>query len=337
MSRPQFSEFRPHPSFRGGHAQTLAGAYLPWRKSVSTPVEHRVALPDEDSLVLHDDCPPEWTPGGPVALLMHGLGGSHRSGYMVRISQRLLERGVRSFRLDLRGSGAGIGLARRPYNAGCSADVFCVLEHLQRLCPGSSISPVGFSLSGNILLKLLGESPASVPACVERAMAVSPPIDLRCCVRELDRFSNRMYNRHFVKLLHNSLESRKRLLPDAPVPQDYRRPRRLYDFDDLYTAPVSGFASAEDYYARCSAAQFLPAIDVPTLILAARDDPLVPVSIFAGCAHSSSVRMHISGGGGHLGFIARRGEDPDRRWMDWRVLDWLSLPTPNLPARASDA
>ena len=319
-----FREFRPHPLLRGGHAQTLAGAYLPWSTVASTSVQHQIALPDGDKLVLHDDCPPTWELGQRVVLLMHGLAGSHQSGYMVRISRRLFERGIRSFRLDLRGSGAGAHLARRPYHAGCSDDLLHAIQAMGRLCPGSSISPIGFSLSGNILLKFLGESPGRVPPCIDRAMAVNPPIDLRGCVQELDRFSNRAYNRHFVNLLHRTLEIRRQTVPGAIIPADYRRPRRLYDFDDRYTAPVSGFRNADEYYSQCSAAQFLPAIAVPTLILTARDDPLVPAASFERSRRSDSVELLLTNSGGHLGFIARSGVDPDHRWMDWRVLDWLS-------------
>src|SRR6185295_11538489 len=102
------------------------------------------------------------------------------------------------------------------------------------------------------------------------------------------------------------------------------RPRRLYDFDDVYTAPISGFRDAADYYRRCSSGQFVPAIRLPTLVIAAADDPMIPSALFDRVTWPSNVRVHMAEGGGHLGFIGRRGADPDCRWMDWRVVEWVT-------------
>lgn len=316
--------FQSHLLIRGGHAQTLAGAYWPSPRVEYQATAHRVTLPDGDVLVVHDDSPADWTPGRRVALLMHGLVGSHTSGYMVRIAHRLSQRGIRTFRLDLRGCGAGADLARRPYNAGCSDDLHVAIEFIQTLCPGSAIGIAGFSLSGNVLLKYLGEAPESVVSAIDRAMAVNPPVDLERCVLSLDRLSNRHYGRYFVKQLRRSVDALRRNHPDVEIPTGYVRPRRLYDFDDQYTSRMVGFGSAAEYYARCSANQFLQQIEVPTLILTARDDPLVPLSSFAGVKLSDAVCLHIAEGGGHLGYIAARGDDPDRRWMDWRVVEFLA-------------
>ena len=103
-----------------------------------------------------------------------------------------------------------------------------------------------------------------------------------------------------------------------------RLPGTLKEFDDRYTAPVSGFASVDDYYARCSSSQFLGHVSIPTTILTARDDPLIPIRMFESADFSSSIVLHAAAGGGHLGYIGRRGIDPDRRWMDWRVVDWVT-------------
>ena len=331
MKFERFPEFRPHRLLRGGHRQTLAGAFLPWRKLAYSAAQHFVELPDGDSLVLHDDCPAEWKPGQRVVLLMHGLSGCHLSQYMIRASHRLCEQGLRTFRLDLRGCGAGAGLAKLPYHAGRSDDVSHVIQFLLKLCPQSPVCLVGYSLSGNVVLKFLGEFPERVSPFVERAMVINPPIDLKGCVRELDRFSNRLYGRHFVRLLHRSLKELRQRIPDVLIPESYRQPRGLYDFDDQYTAPAAGFENADDYYARCSAAQFVSGIEVPTLILTARDDPLVPVSVFENLNFPKSVVVHISEQGGHLGYIAKAGDDPDRRWMDWRIVDWMKATADEIP------
>ncbi len=206
------------------------------------------------------------------------------------------------------------------------------MRFIEALCPGSAISLLGFSLSGNVLLKYLGESPSLCSSAIERAVAVNPPVDLAGCVFSLDRLSNRVYGRYFVNQLRKSVERLRLGQPDVEIPANYRKPRRLYEFDDQYTAPMVGFKNADEYYARCSAGQFLKNVEVPTLILTANDDPLVPLTSFDGSRMSEAISFQVVDGGGHLGYIARHGDDPDRRWMDWRVVEWVcdSIVTPPL-------
>lgn len=317
--------FIPHPLLTGGHLQTLAGFLWPQSRGLrpESAVQHRVPLDDGDQLVLHDGCPGSWRPGDRTALLIHGLAGCHSSPYMRRIAHKLCERGVRTFRLDLRGCGAGAGLARLPYHSGRSADAAAAVEKIGALCPGSPTALVGFSLGGNITLKLLGESAGKLPAHLDRAVAVCPPVNLRACVDSLRFGLARWYDRHFVRLLMHDLACRRRLLPDAPALDRGVRPRGIREFDDAFTAPVSGFETAANYYKQCSAAQFVAQIEVPTLILAAADDPLIPAAIFADLAPTASVQICLTASGGHLGYIGRRNGDPDRHWMDWRIVEWV--------------
>ena len=134
--------FKPHPLLRSGHLQTLAGLFFPGHLIEYAATRHHVLLDDGDQVVLHDDCPPDWTAGGPAALLIHGLGGSHESVYMRRMAHKLAESGVRAFRMDLRGCGAGIELARLPYHSGRSADAAAALGHIATICPGSPVALV---------------------------------------------------------------------------------------------------------------------------------------------------------------------------------------------------
>jgi len=325
---PAIPPFFPPLWLRGGHVQTLAGAFWPKRLPAYRATPRPVKLDDGDMVVIHDDCPPDWQPGNAAALLMHGLSGCHLSPLLVRLAHKLSACGVRVFRLDLRGCGAGLGLAQKPYHAGCSNDLAQVVTAVLAWC-ASPLTLVGVSLSGNILLKYLGEAPDRVPADVVRAMAINPPIDLARSVATLDRSVNRWYDRHFFVQLTRHLHERRRQLPDAPFPAGAPRSRRLYDFDDWYTAPVSGFGNAATYYARCSAMQFLPHVRVPTAILTARDDPLVPVAMFEehSSAWPSNVHLAIVDGGGHVGYIARRGVDPDVHWLDWRVVEFVARST----------
>ena len=184
----------------------------------------------------------------------------------------------------------------------------------------------GVSLSGNIVLKYLGESPESVPSQIVQAIAVNPPIDLAASVRTLDGRINRMYDRHFVGALTRHLAERLRMRPDSPMPAEPKQPRCLYEFDDWYTAPLSGFPDADTYYAKCSAAQFVPRIGTPTTIITSRDDPMVPVEMFSPdrIRYPDAVRLAIANGGGHVGYIARAGIDPDVHWLDWRVVELVA-------------
>jgi len=323
-----FPDFQPHRLLLGAHAQTLAGAFAPVKLPAYTARREVVPLPDGDHVVLHDDCPVAWQPGTRVVLLVHGLGGSHESGYMRRIAAKLNARGIRAFRMDMRGCGAGAALARLPFHGGRSADVEAALQAIDRLCPGSPISLAGFSLGGNVILKMLGELGSNVPAALDRAVAFNPPLDLYTSVQHILQPANRYYQKYFLRsLLRLARDRSERLAETTKSRRDraaFRQSgcRTILDFDQNYTAPICGFQNAEDYYRRSSAAPLVGAIRVPTLIVTAADDPLVPVGMFTRLANSPAVVTRLVSGGGHLGYIGRRGIDPDRRWMDWRVVDW---------------
>ena len=319
-----FPPFRPHPLVRGGHAQTLVGALLPCPGRGPGARTHVVPLDDGDAIVLHDDGPRGWATGGMVALLVHGLTGDHTSGYMVRIAAQLVAHGVRVFRMDARGWGAAEHLARRPANAGRSADARAALHAVAGMCPGSPICLAGFSLGANLILKMLGEDPAAQPSALVRAAAVNAPIDLDASVCAMERGANRFYDSYFTRMLIRRVDRLRQTEQGRDWPRPAQEPRSLREFDDTYTAPLSGYRDVADYYARASAGQFLDRIRVPTLMLTASDDPIVPSSSFPASPPSTAITLHEAPGGGHLGYIARRaGADLDRRWMDARVVQWL--------------
>jgi uncharacterized protein len=323
MPAYDFVPFAPHALLRGGHAQTLAGAYLPEPHLAYQARQERVSLADGDQIVLHDDCPRSWAADGRSALLIHGLAGSHESGYMRRIAHKLNVAGVRAFRMDLRGCGAGAGLARLPYHSGRSEDAAATLEFIARRLPRSPTTLVGFSLGANIALKLLGELAGRPCGNLDSAMAVCPPVDLAACSRRISQGSSRLYDRFFVRLLMRQLELARAISLNENRDQLSRRPRSLWEFDDQFTAVVCGFGSAENYYRVASCAQYVPDIRLPTLILSSRDDPMIPRESLERVLLPSSVQLHVTDHGGHLGFIGRSGVDPDRRWMDWRVVEWV--------------
>lgn len=321
---PGVPEFIPARGLGGAHAQSVWGTLFPGRMPLIGTTERRVRLPDGDLIVVHDDKPDTWQRGDHVVLLMHGLCGSHRSGYMIRMAKRLSSQGVRVFRMDHRGCGAGALLARAPYHAGRIEDVAAAVEMVERLCPGSPLSLAGFSLSGNLLLRYLGSDPDRLPLCLFRAVAVCPPIDLHQCAQKLhSSAAGQRYDWYFTRKLISQITGGPQWNEQLPIASARRLPRRLYDFDELYTAPASGFQSADHYYSVASSAPVISRIRVHTTILAAIDDPVVAPEPFYALRLPINVTLCLTKHGGHLGFIGRAGVDPDRRWMDWRLIDWL--------------
>lgn len=320
----RFPAFEPHAFLRNGHLQTVAATIFGGRRSVYRAARHAVLLEDGDVTILHDDRPNGWQPTCPTALLIHGLAGCHQSPYMVRTAERLNEAGVRTFRMDMRACGAGEGRSRMPYHGGCSDDLFAALNRVAEICPASPINLVGFSVGGNVTLKLLGESPRRLPPQLSRSIVINPPIDLGVCVDHLSKAAACLYDRYFAKSLYRQFLRSDLLRGHAPHFADAPRPRGMWEFDNLYTAAVWGFETVDRLYANTSSLPVISDIQIPTLLIASRDDPLIPVSIFEHLELPPLVTLHLTDHGGHLGFIGRKGSDPDCRWMDWRIVDWIT-------------
>jgi len=290
---------------------------------------HRVELSDGDAIAVHEDCPKDWVAGGKVAILSHGLTDHHRTPLLVRLTEKLTARGVRVFRWDMRSCGSGIEWARHPYHAGCSDDLASVVhavvntccKNTSDLCP--EITLFGVSLSGNVLLKYLGDSPEKVPLSVQRAIAVNPPIDLIAGIESISTRRNRVYDRHFTRMLLKHHDKWSRVRPDVYSPLDGPRPRTLEGFDNWFTAPAIGYRNAREYYAAASSAKVLPNIKISTTIITAQDDPFVPFEMFStDCVrYSEDVRLVTTNYGGHVGFVGKKGVDPDMQWLDWRVVE----------------
>lgn len=181
-------------------------------------------------------------------------------------------------------------------------------------------------MGGNVALKTLGEDPDALPETVANAAVVNPAVDLAACCAFLTGPIQRRYDRYFAQELARHVTAhaivgghRDSLIDDLAK----RPPARMRDFDECYTVPHWGFATVEDYYQSASSIGDLWRITVPTLILHSRDDPLIPTDMFNTMDVSDMVTIHLSDHGGHLGFIGECG-DPDQRWMDWRLVDWVT-------------
>jgi predicted alpha/beta-fold hydrolase len=316
------TRFQPLALLANPHLQTLIASQMSLAPEPASE-QREVELPDGDRLVCHLSTPAGFDPdAGTTVVLVHGLSGSHRSSYMRRLAGKLAERGVRAVRLDLRDTGAGEGLARRAYHGGCSEDVLVVARQLRAEGQGRLVL-VGFSLGGNIVLKLAGELGSEGPRLVDHVAAICPAADLLNCAERIRERRNRLYEWVFVKECRALAERRHARFPELG-PVDLPAKLRLREFDDLYMAPQWGFADAFDYYRRASARPHVPNIRVRANVLLADDDPIVAPDVLDPRDLPSCVRLERSARGGHLGFLGR-APDHGVQWMDLKLFEWLGI------------
>lgn len=315
--------FQPFPLTRGGHRQTLLGAFLRRRLRWTPPAEDLVVEVEPDVRVL---VRATWQPGAradrPLLLLVHGLGGSDASTHVLATGLHAHAAGWHVARLNLRGAGDALDVCPRLYNAGQDGDLVAVLARLARETPRLAVA--GFSLGANLTLVTAGRSAARLPPEVRAFAAVSPPLDLGACADALDRPANRFYQGRFMRELQEGFRERQRRRPDLYAEGRERGTRSVRDYDDAVTAFYGGFTGADDYYARSSAGPHLTKIDRPTLLLTAADDPMIPVESVLKYAASDAVVREILPTGGHVGF-AGRTPAPGRFWAAERVLEFLHV------------
>jgi len=321
------TSFVPHRLLRGPHAQTLAGRFLRSERGV---VFRREEWPTPDGDILEVDFADvpgrTWSQLGdraPIALLLHGLEGSARTGYAHQTYKALAARGVRGVGLNFRSCGGAVPRAKRMYHAGETTDPGLVLAGLRERFGDVPLFAIGFSLGANVLLKLLGEGSPPVQA----AAVVSPPFDLSACVGRIEQGFSRVYSLHLTRALKGKLRGRledfRGLDIDAPAGL---KGRTLRDYDEFVTAPLHGFEGADDYYARNSSAGFVAGIEVPTLILRSLDDPFlaaddVPREVIA---ENPNIDLRLSEGGGHVAFLASSRRGGVRCWAEETAADWFA-------------
>ena len=316
-------EFLPHRLMANRHVQTVLGVHLPRRYATEQAIQHCVTLGDGDQIVLHEDRPLQSADDQHCVLLIHGLAGCYLSTYMRRMAEKLVGKGNRVFRMDMRDCGAGAGLARRPSHCGRSSDVASALHAIAELYPDASTSIVAYSMGGTITANMLAEAGEIRIANLDRSFVICPPIDLEHVERHFRTSWGRIYDKILVRNIWSQLLARWKRFPDIAPSNIPERPNRLRDFDDMITAPSGGFTSAEDYYRKASPGPKLASIRQPLTIFFSEDDPVVPMGPLLDFPRSSSVQVITTRHGGHLGFLAKRGTDSDVRWLDWRILEWL--------------
>lgn len=261
-----------------------------------------------------------------MVILFHGLAGSIQSDYIRRTFLLAKKMGLHSVVVNHRGADDPEGLARNPYHSGRGEDASDVISYYRRLFPELQIIAIGFSLSGSIVLNLVSEQRGS---CLpDRAISVNAPLDLENCSKRLSSGFNRLYDSRFVLRLSKDLQKG---FATGRLEKDYRVSRfsTLRDFDEIFTAPASGFRSREHYYQSCSVKPHLPKIKVPTLMLTAADDPFIDVKDYQEASCSDQVQVHIEPVGGHVGYLSAGTPLRPQRWLDSfleaHLVNWTGL------------
>ena len=320
--------FRPAWWAPGPHAQTLWGKFFRRLPPPGTRRE-RWDTPDDGDFVDLErlDAPAGAPCGTPRLVLLHGLEGAPRSHYAQGLFAEARSRGWAMDLLIFRSCSGELNRARRLYHSGETGDADFVIRRIAAEQPGAPLAVIGVSLGGNVLLKWLGEQGSAVPRELRAAATVSVPYDLARGSRHIERGFSRVYSRHFLRSLKRKASAKRERYPDLFDPATLDRSRTLWDFDHHVTAPVHGFASAADYYARSSAIHFLDRVRVPTLMLSAADDPFLPAGVLddvrAVARGNPELRLEFVPHGGHVGFVA--GPVPWRPayWAEQRVLGFV--------------
>ncbi len=322
MIRP----YVPRPWLRNGHLMTV---YTWWRDRPSPPlpaVETRLYQVAPDTQISADCFWQSKRDRAPAFLMLHGLEASSAAHYMLGVAGKAYARGFSVVLLNQRNCGGTEHLSPGLYHSGLTSDPVHVLDDLVSSDRIGRIVVGGYSLGGNLALKLAGDYGEAPPAALRAVCAVSPVIELSQCVDALERRSNIVYQWNFVKDLKARMRRKEAHFPGAFAYDRLPSIRTVREFDEVYTAPHFGFAHAEDYYHRASAMRVAGRIRVPTLIISARNDPFVPASMFDDPAVRGNPRItiEVTEYGGHCGFVSASSAGDDGYWAEGAIVDFAA-------------
>lgn len=305
-------DFVPKRRLEGGHRMTLFAWGRPRHfGELPRPIARYFQVADDSRVLAY--CHWHASPRThPTLVALHGLEGSSHAHYMRGLADKAYAAGFNVVRLNQRNCGGTEHLSPGLYHSGLTHDPLAVLRELIELDRLPAIAIAGYSLGGNLALKLAGDLGPDHPPQLRAIVAVSPTMDLARCVAALEQPENRLYQWNFVRNLKRRMRRKHRLFPAHYRIDALRRVRTVRDFDEAFTAPYHGFADAADYYHRASALRVIDRVRVPTLIVSAADDPFVPPDQFADPAvrQNASVTVTVTPRGGHCAFV----EDADARY-----------------------
>lgn len=314
-------EYRPSFPFTFGHIQTLYPTLLRSTPQAN-PIRERVETDDGDFL----DIDWHFSKKGnaeKLVVISHGLEGNSRKKYVLGMGTALAANGWDAICLNFRGCSGEMNRLPRLYHSGVTDDLHTVLTHGLKSGKYTKAALVGFSMGGNQTLKYLGEKPEKVPEQVVKAIVFSVPVALSDSVKVMDRWANRIYMEYFMRGLKEKIRIKAEMFPELFNLDGLASMKTFFPFDDKYTGPIHGFSGAEDYYTQSSSKQFLHAINVPTLLVQAKDDPFLSESCYplTEAQTNPSLFLEMPAYGGHVGFVSENGSK--RYWMEERAMQFL--------------
>jgi len=328
MSAPQIPTdvppFHPRRGLRTGHLQTLASQFLARGIRLPVPDERLITVADGVQVL----CQCHWQQdraGALTVVIVHGLEGSSESQYVVGTTAKALAVGMNVVRMNMRNCGRTDHLSPTLYHSGLSSDVGEVVRAIVGQEKLSRIALLGFSMGGNIVLKLAGEWGREAPPEARAVAAVSPALDLAASAAALHLWRNRIYELFFLWNLKRRVRQKARLFAGRYDLARLRRLHSLRDFDDRVTAFYCGFESAEDYYDRASASRVIAGISLPALVVHALDDPFIRITPESRqkLLANACIRYVETEHGGHCGFLGPRGDEDDGRWAERAVVEFF--------------
>ncbi len=324
------SEFKPAWWLNSCHLQTIYPALFRQVVALQLIQRQRLTTPDGDFIDL------DWCelPDKPLVILLHGLAGSSKSGYIKGLQRALLDADFASVAVNFRGCSGELNLRARSYHSGETEDIDFVYQSLRQRFPHRPMMAVGFSLGGNVLLKWLGEQ--GDKSSLLAAVAVSVPFQLNLCATRLDNGFSKLYRDYLLRELKQYIINKQHHLDKLGLHHEAEKLKQLgnlkqvrsfWQYDEQVVAQLHGFADATDYYQRSSAKQFLSTICIPTLLIQAADDPFMSTDVPPNPAQlPSNLQLELCKNGGHVGFVSNSKTKAfcANYWLDQRIPRFLT-------------
>lgn len=322
--------FKPHSAFRGADAQTLAAYAWPRRYRLRRPPQDEERLFDtERDVKVLAHCRWQKERGEhPTVVIWHGMEGSANSIYMIATADKAFRAGFNVVRVNYRNCGGTEHLTPTLYHGGLTDDLRVVVNQLIESEGLKRIFLLGFSLGGNMVLKLAGEYGEDAPSEVIAICAVSPSVDLQASNELMLSRRNWLYHQNFMRSLKSRIRLKQKLFPDRYDLSRLARIRNLREFDEEFTSIASGFANASDYYYRASSIRVIANIRIPTLIIHAEDDPFIPFAPLRHQVFSENpyILLIATERGGHVAFVSSSAtSNEDRFWAENRAVEFFQL------------
>ncbi len=316
--------FKPAFGLGNRHIQTLYSSFF--RKPLNLDFEiEKFELTDGDFVNCYWYNKPAHDSKKPIVILFHGLAGSYKSPYIQGTMQKLAQNGFSSVLMHFRGCCGEANRLPRAYHSGDTGDSGEWIKSVKKRFNSSKLYAIGYSLGGNMLLKLLGED--GKDSLLDGAVSVSAPLQLDICADRMDKGFSKIYQNHLVNNLNIPLAKKydkhnmESLLEFKK--QNIKNLKTFLQFDDTYTAPIHGFKSAQDYYTKSSSKQFLKDIKIPTLLIHSWDDPFMTPKVLPQKDElSESITLEVSFNGGHVGFISGNLFKPTY-WLEDRIVEFF--------------